>query len=72
MLKSTLLSFILLINKLLYYNIIYILYKFEISAQTFLQRVIIIIYPSVGKYCFPNRDSSRQFLARTRYDRVLK
>ena len=32
----------------------------------------IIIYPSVGKYCFPNRDSSRYFSAHARYERVLK
>ena len=32
----------------------------------------IIIYPSVGKYCFPNRDSSTFFSGRTKYERVLK
>ena len=39
---------------------------------TYLHNKVIIIYPSVGKYCFPNRDSSRYFSARARYERVLK
>ena len=37
-----------------------------------IKRGEIIIYPSVGKYCFPNRDSSRCFSARARYERGLK
>ena len=30
------------------------------------------VLESVGKYCFPNRDSSRYFSARASYERVLK